>query len=599
MAQSPITTFTLYTVPFDLSNENVMDFRDSNGNLSEAVRTAYFNSLNHSETFINCQYIRKDTPYNIELLWDNARQYNYIVYDNNEGYGKQYAFITNETYMSDSVTRIEMENDPWQTNLMSLDLGQNYIVREHANRYTSTGAPIYNRIIDVHVSASVMEPINIQAEDGLLFDTSTFGSRVVIIAIILKNNQDVLQGNALLGDPYLTYFTFVKIDDMDMAFTFNGHRLNTIREISKILESPLIVAAYIVPYLPTSANTLGYAGRPLDSDNTLEAVYAWTDYNNDNSTLKNFTVPLDKGTRDISNMSQYALRSESYEPKLLEEPYFSYLLTSEGNGSIKFAPWEMISDSVTIKAGSIVAPDGCTTIVRLGDNTLYNDPTSKNHMIIGKGTLSLPLVTDQYLNYAAYNQSYINGSLPTGLRNDIIGMATGIYGSTASSTSSMGVSERGNNSGGAALTIPIVTNVIGMAQSGMNFMDTIKNMNEAPDGISSNATSFGAAFGTKLYGGVAGLYKKRLPDATRKQLFDYYAMCGYMVNVVKEVNMYSRYWYNYLQLSNTHLEGVPELDERMQLETIFNRGVTIWHMHPNLENRWRDYRYENKEITWG
>ncbi len=76
----------------------------------------------------------------------------------------------------------------------------------------------------------------------------------------------------------------------------------------------------------------------------------------------------------------------------------------------------------------------------------------------------------------------------------------------------------------------------------------------------------------------------------------FFAMYGYKQNKLMRVNLRSRHYYNFIKCvqANVSGENVPKEDLEV-LKTIYERGVTIWHMdRENVEPL--DYTYDNYEV---
>ena len=71
---------------------------------------------------------------------------NYLMFQNEENGKWYYAFITNYTYISPNVTRIDYQIDVFQTYLFEMEFKTSYIERRHTRRFDNNGFPIINTL---------------------------------------------------------------------------------------------------------------------------------------------------------------------------------------------------------------------------------------------------------------------------------------------------------------------------------------------------------------------------------------------------------------------------------------------------------------------
>ena len=119
---TPKSSLRLLKCPLSRDNNNTFDFE----NISE--QTNYFNSLDY-KMFNDYTYIKKDSTVAIELNYDDAINYNYLTYLNNNK--RYYCFIIGYEYINEDVTRITIETDVLQTYLFDIVLNNVFIEREH------------------------------------------------------------------------------------------------------------------------------------------------------------------------------------------------------------------------------------------------------------------------------------------------------------------------------------------------------------------------------------------------------------------------------------------------------------------------------------
>ena len=133
-------------VPLDENYDNTLDFAD----LEEQV--AYFLAKS-MVTLPEYTFIRKDgehkagtvkIPLNVEVLAST----NYIMYHNYTTSKWIFCFITDKTYISEAATLLTLQTDVYQTYQFNIRWGDSFIAREHQNRWSAPGVPIYNMLAE-------------------------------------------------------------------------------------------------------------------------------------------------------------------------------------------------------------------------------------------------------------------------------------------------------------------------------------------------------------------------------------------------------------------------------------------------------------------
>jgi hypothetical protein len=69
---------------------------------------------------------------------------------------------------------------------------------------------------------------------------------------------------------------------------------------------------------------------------------------------------------------------------------------------------------------------------------------------------------------------------------------------------------------------------------------------------------------------------------------EFFTMYGYKVNRVKTPNLTGRTYWNYVQTNDCIITGAIPYEDKIQLEQMFNRGVTIWHSGSGIGNYSQD-----------
>ena len=124
---TPDTNIRLLKCPLKLDNKNQITFS------SLANQTAYFQGLAYLSVD-GSMYQRKDSSIYYPALYDDLVQYTYVMYQNTHYSNKWfYAFITGMEYLNDSVTKISIITDPFQTWQFDITFKNSFVEREMIN----------------------------------------------------------------------------------------------------------------------------------------------------------------------------------------------------------------------------------------------------------------------------------------------------------------------------------------------------------------------------------------------------------------------------------------------------------------------------------
>lgn len=99
---------------------------------------------------------------------------------------------------------------------------------------------------------------------------------------------------------------------------------------------------------------------------------------------------------------------------------------------------------------------------------------------------------------------------------------------------------------------------------------------------------------------IAGVYLifKQIKPEYWKKIQDYFHMFGYqlneLVNLSTKQAMTSRKYWNYIETQNMEVNGMAPVPLMDELEAVFDKGVTLWHVTNGVEVG--DYSKENSEV---
>lgn len=122
---------------------------------------------------------------------------------------------------------------------------------------------------------------------------------------------------------------------------------------------------------------------------------------------------------------------------------------------------------------------------------------------------------------------------------------------------------------------------MGLLGGGVSYVAQSMSAEDASDSIKGNCVA-----GNNLFMDQIGFSFKQvgLKADAAKSVDNFFSKYGYVVNEVKTPNYTGRQYWNYVKISgNAGYGNMPET-AREQLNTILNRGVTIWHNEANMGN---------------
>ena len=206
------------------------------------------------------------------------------------------------------------------------------------------------------------------------------------------------------------------------------------------------------------------------------------------------------------------------------------------------------------------------------------DTSGLNEGVVTQG-LSLPTVSDSYMDYMARNQAQFKQSRI----NANINMGMTVFNAVAGLLST--------DAGG---------NVASAVQGGVNSAMEIASLQAQERDLKSSPNTLKNNGGDTLFNYQATdkkmyLYRYRLNDETCERLGWYFHLYGYKQNKHMIPDLKSRKRYNYIKTiqANIKTQGIAKEHVR-RLTDIFNNGVTIWHVDNNITIK--DYSLDNEEV---
>ena len=516
---TPDTTIRLLKCPLELDNKNQITFSDAN------AQYTYFSSLTYIEVD-GSYYQRKDSSIYYPDNFDDLLEYNYVMYQNSNYSNKWfYAFITNMEYVSDNCTRIEIQNDVFQTWQFDLTYKSSFVIREHTNDDT-----IGANIIDENLDTGEMITINYSS---VRYDLS--GCKIIVMSTY---------------DPYAASETN---PDFNGIIPFNGIMygcpmwafdytdLPSLQSFIQSVVSARSVSAIQGIFMCPSELLTGY----IDTLNHNKLIGSTTVYSNvetffpkSNSSPYSDYVP--KNNKCYCWPYHFLEVSNSNGEK---QQYKIEDFTKDERGNILFTNYMALQIGISGRL--------CPTNYKGTLTALYENDESVS---LSKFP-SCQWSSDYYTNWLTQNS--IN--MIRTIANTNVGIDASLFTKAGSAADVMG--STGASGGSAASS---VTDLIG------KHMQARMNANQVA-GDNTGDVSF--AMGVNGY----TFLEKRSKLQNLKIIDDYFTMFGYKTNRLKVPNITGRSNWNYVETNNINIVAdIPQEDLQM-IKSFFNNGITLWH----------------------
>lgn len=249
---------------------------------------------------------------------------------------------------------------------------------------------------------------------------------------------------------------------------------------------------------------------------------------------------------------------DGYTPrnkKLLTYPY-QFLYVHNNSGGSAVYKYELFNTTPAFTVYGAVAPNPVFKMIPSNIKTASGTSNDQDQGLTIGGFPLCAWITDPYKNWIAQNAGSTTLGLIGGAGALIAGVATGGTGLLAMSA------------------------MAGGAMSVLNQVAQIEQRKIQPNQANGQMNSGSA--NTAVTWNDFFLYAKSIRSEYARIIDEYFDMYGYKTSRVKVPNLTGRATWNYVQTIDAIVKGgIPETD-RVQLQKIFNDGVTIWHTLTNF-----------------
>ena len=578
------TQYELYNV--DFKRGDVRDFT------TETQRSEYFTSDRLIDSGTLNSYIRVDQDFKIDKTYADIREANYCRYNNGDGDGWRYAYITRMEVVSTSCTRLYIQQDPWQNNMFNFEIHGTRL-RGHVDRLKLASDGVYNRVWSV-TPEQIDTTLEVNAVGYTFSEIRYLWYVFSQTPLSYAHNAEI---SPFIDGMYYIVVPFVgKPADINYKFASGSttHQFDA-SVLNDLENNEYIVNKFYTAVPPTGTffnydrltNTITFSfevGQPFSFAfvRFAEGQEQWlaildnssrSEWDNP-STLPD-TIGLINNTRVTASLSPSNIRNKQLESKMYTAPY-NYSELGFGNARLAiFNEWLTASDD--IDARYFIAPTAAGMYCLLLYPEGYNNNLSRVKTVSVPASQSATVRRDVENSYLAANGERLNNQLVSGIAKMIAGMAAVLGSQGALTPVGGGVFASGLND---------VRNYNKLKQDLANAPDTITlNGNTADIIISDSQLPYTLN------------YIPANDDSDR--LYSYFYTYGYTINEWQNIpwsQIRTRYYFDYYLFGDdVHCEVQDSATARALMEEDLRNGVTFWHWN-EITNGFQHTR-ENLEMS--
>lgn len=548
---APNTTLRmLRNVPLEPDYNNTLYFASREAQVSYFLGKTKYNLQSQSYQRVNKGVCR------VNIKAEDLYDCNYMMFQNTSFGSKWfYAFITSIDYVNNVTADVYYELDVMQTWLKDIGLRMCFVEREH-----SATDEIGDNI--------VAEPL---ALGEMVFNTyGKFGTDLdtMAIAVLVCDTDDENYGGRMIEGIFS--------GAMLHCYSTNETGVGKLKELlADLVEKPdAVVGMYMIP-----ARAITSAYGNLDNGMTVpfSIVCEHVDYDNltplagtetlDGHVVRNkklYTYPFNYYHIDNANGRELALRYE-------------FFTTSAGLRNLK--PQFKMHLNATQPVSVVLRPKNYKGV--------KNNDFCKTESIDITSYPACSWNIDYFTAWMAQNTvpevisafSNVLGAVSQAGSMMALGAGTGTSGATLSAGSKgngqlLGTAQADEkiNGIGFAANVQIVSNIVSKAYTASIHADIMKgSLNNGNINVSAGLQKF--------FAGRVSVCKQQA-----EIIDDFFDRYGYATNRLKVPTITSRTSWNYVKTVGSNIDGNIPGDDKRIIDAIFDKGVTFWHNHDNVDN---------------
>lgn len=557
---TPNTDVILLKVPLEIDDINQLTFANTTAQYN------YFSSLPKYEAH-GFTYQRKDGTISFPLSFDEAINYNYVMYRNNEFSNKWfYAFISNATYSSNDVTKFDIKTDTFQTWQFDLNYKPCLIEREHTNddtigantlpeglelgdfvnngRTSNFGVPSNTEFINVVDVSMIENPGQSQTltyswDSGSTPDPGANG--------IPSGCYHIVAGSNIYGI---------------------APKLKSVLDLyNKAGLADAIVNVYLLPANIVSSTNL-QTGLTLSTTGSAPA-FSVSGLSMVKSGFRDVThMVIDAGIRRPTTIDGYT----PHNKKLLCWP-FSYVNVSNNAGTTipyRYEDWNLSQPNgyISFEVDGVFCPSGSIKAVPKNyKRQSYQDEDNAYDYSINAAKYPIcSWNTDSYTNWLTQNAVNMATEWKTA------GIATAIG---AGSGAIQGFMSGGAVGGAVGLGLGALENAGNLISTAREQMLAKTSANMVADQARGNVNAGDVTY--SKWGSPFTFIPMSVKAEYARCADSYLDMFGYATNRVKLPNITGRRNWNYVKTVGCYIEADIPQDDLAEIKAMFNRGITLWH----------------------
>ena len=587
--------YLLKNIKLDTSYNFTIDVED------EETQHSYFLNLVDTDFLINDDYkfVRKGSV-KLPANYDSIELSNYLMYNNKDKW--YYCFITHKEYVNKDTTRVEYEVDVMQTYMFDYTIEESFIEREHQDRFTSEGKPIYS-ITKENIEVGDEYEVKTRQEIPDPF----YWVEVLCTTYVGDGSTDfsyLYSENGIQG--VYVYFIPIRKDGVSFikSYYYDGtlKTIETNNSLSAMLNTTAVISIKVLPYSPvkyTFANDIltitgGYTSTPLTNPshfNTLRLCkYLNTNFGGENlagwgsnyyafglegiDNIYDNSIIYSEQNNLLSYTTPSYLNTKSIlcEPKVNIYPY-SFVRITDSQSQPLDARYENIPNNIVLKFIQSFSPQHKHKLYI--ENYLYDYGKFTN--LSNNSTGEIIQRTDSYLDYISNNKASAQSGAAINLVTAAVALGVGAV------------------TGGVGLVAGIAGGMA-MGQQAISSMQQEQNLKSAPDGIRQMGNNI--YFDIRDNNITFSFYIMSIKNEYINRLFNLFFHYGYVCNDFKKPNIRSRYYFNYIKTIGVNIHSNIDNEHIIKISNIYNTGITIWHYRNALTFKGiNNYEYENQEIS--
>lgn len=414
-------------------------------------------------------------------------------------------------------------------------------------------------------------------------------------------------GNTIYGLPYSLYLYY-----LDNALDFDGQYssiLGNMTGLVSLVYTPFHTSLDLnLIKIPYDTKRFGEIDKLRPELTTQPMVFRINNLENPSKNIASFK------TYKVNGKNVGGRRNWRNESKLYNYPY-SYIEVSDGlNNPLMLRP-ELCPTPKCDLLAKLTISERCTHSLFV--QNYKGDTHGYVEAMVSTDGNELPSTEGQYASWAARNKNQVQQNVTQSLLQSKMGQQF-----TAEQENFAKVSGTINAIGGVLGGIASL-NIGGAISSGIggitNYYQREMNLRQnrqqgvldrqgiiqsalaqsqdmrtAPNTLISQGSNI--MYGIRNNDMKLKLYRYGITEEYAQKLGDYFAMFGYKQNKMMDININSRYFYNYIKTVDINIKTnkIPNLYLNM-LKSIFDNGVTIWHIDNDGVDI-GDYTLDNWEV---